>query len=357
MRNFIITEEEKSRILEMHISATRKNYINEQNEKIVTNYDRKYDYKSSDGKFFYKLKNTENWIEAKGTGLESIKLDVFKVKGDTIPKEKTNTKEIPKQTPNNVLVSDSLIDRHINFDPTKETTPFKCSEDGCAQWVSNQLDDLGIPRQGHAWHSHNKNQKNLTFTPFMKLNPNIQDNMAKLFTKINSNPIEKSQEGDVKSLISQLTPDQTSLKNMLSVNDIVGLYWDGSNNFTKAFFEGATGISDMGKGSKETDGPYFIKKDGTPWNPTDLGKNIQFMPGKSLKNGSGFGMNTHLGYVGAIVNGEPIIFHNVHQTVHATPLSKMGKTKIFWVAKTGTGKAVSPQKTNPSWWETFKSFI
>ena len=258
----------------------------------------------------------------------------------------------------NVLVSDTLVNKHIVFDPKRETKPFKCSEEGCAEWVSNQLDDLGVQRQGNAWHSHNIGQKNLTFTPFMKLNPSVQNQMANLFTKINANPVEKSQESAVKTLVSGLIPDQSSLKDILKVNDIVGLFYNDSSNFTKAFFEGATGMGDMGEGSKITDGPYFIKKDGTPWTSNDLGKNLQFYPGKSLKSGSGFGMNTHLGYVGAKVNGEPIIFHNVHSSgtsggqIYATPLSKMGKTKIFWVKK-GPGEVIVPKEENKSWYDSF----
>ena len=198
----------------------------------------------------------------------------------------------------------------------------------------------------------------MTYTPFTNLSPDVQMSMAKLFSKINSNPKEKSFESDAKSLLQKLIPNQSSFKNILNINDVVGLYWDKSDNFTKAFFEGATGYDNMGTGPRETDGPYFMKKDGTPWNQKDLGKNIEFMPGKSLRNGSGFGMNTHLGYVGAIVNKEPIIFHNVHQTVHATPLSKMGSSKILWAAKTGGGMgAVSPKETSPSWWESFKSLF
>ena len=103
-----------------------------------------------------------------------------------------------QQTPN-VLVSDSLVNKHIIFDPNTETKPFKCDEKGCAQWVSNQLDDLGVQRQGNAWHAHNIGQKNRKFTPFTNLSPTIQNEMAKLFSTINANPVEKSLENNVKS--------------------------------------------------------------------------------------------------------------------------------------------------------------
>ena len=257
----------------------------------------------------------------------------------------------------NVLVSDTLVNKKIVFDPKRETKPFKCTENGCAEWVSNQLDDLGLQRQGNAWHSHNIGQKNMEFTPFKNLSLNTQKQMAILFSKINTKPDEKSQENYAKNLVMSLIPNQQSLKKTLNVNDVVGLFWNDSTNFTKAFFEGATGYSDMGYGNKETDGPYFMTKNGQPWNPSDLKQKIEFIPGNSLKNGSGFGINTHLGYVGAIVNGEPIIFHNVHGDVHATPLSKMGDTKVIWVKTGPTGGVVNPKETSPSWWESFLNFF
>lgn len=309
-----------------------------------------YEYKKSGSNYYARKKGSKQWIKTSGKVSDAISSKVFNVKSKTDKIKKPIVKR-----DGDVLVSDTLVNKKILFDPKRETTPFSCSEEGCAEWVSNQLDDLGVPRQGNAWHSHNFGQSNLEYSPFMKMSPSTQATAAKLFSKINANPKEKSAEGEVKSFVSGLIPNQQSLKKVLNVNDIVGLYFGDSSNFTKAFFEGATGTQDMGSGSKATDGPYFIKKDGKPWTSQDLGKPIEFKPGKSLQNGSGFGMNTHLGYVGAIVNGEPIIFHNVHGQVYATPLSKMGTTKIFWV-KTGpggSGKVVNPKVESPSWWDSF----
>ena len=42
-------------------------------DKINTTNDRTYDYKLSGGKYYYSKKNENNWIEAKGKGLEAIK--------------------------------------------------------------------------------------------------------------------------------------------------------------------------------------------------------------------------------------------------------------------------------------------
>ena len=320
-----------------------------------------YDYKKENGVYYAKKKGSQSWIKATGKAEKAIASKIFKdsVKRPTTQTATDSTKKnvVPKKGPTNVLVSDTLVNKKIVFDPSNETTPFKCSEEGCAEWVSNQLSNLGVQRQGNAWHSHNINQKSLEKSPFLKLSPNIQNQMAVLFSTINANPKEKSQESNAKRLVNTLIPQQQSFKNLLSVNDIVGLYYDDSTNFTKAFFEGATGMSDMGNGSKITDGPYFRRADnGKPWSSKDLGQKIKFVPGNSLKNGSGFGLNTHLGYVGAKVDGEPIIFHNVHGQVYATPLSKMGDTKVLWV-KSGPGEVIKPKETAPSYWESFTSLF
>ena len=47
-----------------------------QGEKINTTHDDSYDYKLSGGKYYYSKKNENNWIEAKGKGLEAIKTKI-----------------------------------------------------------------------------------------------------------------------------------------------------------------------------------------------------------------------------------------------------------------------------------------
>jgi hypothetical protein len=46
---------------------------NTSKEKINTTNDRSYDYKLSGGKYYYSTKGQNNWVEAKGKGLQSIK--------------------------------------------------------------------------------------------------------------------------------------------------------------------------------------------------------------------------------------------------------------------------------------------
>jgi len=47
-----------------------------QGEKVNTTNDRTYDYKFSNGKYYYSMKGQNKWIEAKGKGIESIKTKV-----------------------------------------------------------------------------------------------------------------------------------------------------------------------------------------------------------------------------------------------------------------------------------------
>ena len=48
----------------------------QQGEKINTTNDKSYDYKLSNGKYYYSTKGQNKWIEAKGKGLDSIKSKV-----------------------------------------------------------------------------------------------------------------------------------------------------------------------------------------------------------------------------------------------------------------------------------------
>jgi hypothetical protein len=103
---FLITEEEKNRILSMHVKATSSQYLSEQEvpatpapasnteqAKILTFNDRDYAYKKEGEKYFFKLQSNPaspsaqnykkqgkflNWTEAKGKGLDSIKKLDFK---------------------------------------------------------------------------------------------------------------------------------------------------------------------------------------------------------------------------------------------------------------------------------------
>lgn len=88
----------------------------------------------------------------------------------------------------------------------------------------------------------------------------------------------------------------------LKLGDIVGVFWAPSTNKGKAFCESA---------KLDKDGNIIDKK-------TTI--------------------NTHMGFVGAIKDGTPVIFHNVHGNFYATPINQlMSKTTyggmIVWVTR------------------------
>jgi len=83
MNRFILSEDEKERILNLHESATKRHYLSEQ---IVTNYDKTYDYKKEGEEYFYKLKNANDWTKASGKGLDAIKTQIYNKPSVSSPK-------------------------------------------------------------------------------------------------------------------------------------------------------------------------------------------------------------------------------------------------------------------------------
>ena len=82
------------RITENDITRLVKRVLSEQEEQVVTNYDRTYDYKRVGDEYFFKRKGSDSWNKASGKGLESISSKVFKGK----EKQSTNVVDNkPKQ--------------------------------------------------------------------------------------------------------------------------------------------------------------------------------------------------------------------------------------------------------------------
>lgn len=221
----------------------------------------------------------------------------------------------------------------VTIEPKKEANMVvgACKASGCAQFVRETLGPHVGNYVGNAWHAHGRFAQESAFN---SLTPEQTAEAAKLFSLINAKPQEKAFEAQVKSFVKKLIPDQSQFSD-LALGDVVGLYYNTSDNFTKAFFEGATGYQSMGNERKVSNGPYFLTDAGEPWKPESLEKNINFKPGRTLQGGDGFGMNTHIGFVGAMVDGVPIIYHNVHQAVFATGLQAMNKNglAIVWAGR------------------------
>ena len=69
--------------------------------------------------------------------------------------------------------------------------------------------------------------------------------------------------------------------------------------------------------------PYFTKN-----------SKGEMVAGKTIQGGKGWGMNTHVGIVGAIKDGVPIVFHNIGGQVYADPYTNIkGDSKIAWVKR------------------------
>ena len=121
-------------------------------------------------------------------------------------------------------------------------------------------------------------------------------------TPTEGNDVDKKCDGGkLGSAISMSYPNTSGVNvGDLKLGDIVGMYWRGSSNKGKAFCQKAK-----------------VDASGKITNPKTV-------------------ISTHLGFVGAIKNGEPIIFHNVHGTYYATPaknyLNKSADAMITWVA-------------------------
>jgi len=171
-------------------------------------------------------------------------------------------------------------------------------KDDCAQFVNDFTKTRKVI--GDAWLSHDID--------------GAGDRVHSIYTSIDNNDIQKYIElyekvvngenvvSDIKSFNEELIskgPKPSGLK----VDDVVGIYYPPSTNHEKAF-------KNAGKN-------YFVNGDPK-------------QPGKTLKGGRGFSFNTHVGIVGAIKNGTPIVFHNVHGTVYSEPASNL---QITWVKR------------------------
>ena len=230
----------------------------------------------------------------------------------------------------------------------------RCSKSGCAAYVSERV-GWG---QGNAWHAHTISNPTLR-SVFNGEHPRVHQALADMFADMNTKAktgTPKDKNTQLKSFLQVLA--QNKKRSMPKLGDVVGLLYAPSSWFTRAFFEGATGYSKMGHGVDQSgaDGPFFRTKDGyKAWTPDMLGKDIEFVPGNTLKRGKGFGMNTHLGIVGALTpDGVPIVFHNIGGAsasgggqVFALPINKMSSDTIdiLW-SKTPTKRVTESKKKN-----------
>ena len=182
---------------------------------------------------------------------------------------------------------------------------------------------------GNAWFTHDLDSAGKRkFSVYTKVPDSAKETARKIFNAIwKKGGWEKASDysQNVKNLQSTLVPNQSSLKGSLAKGDIVGIYYPKSSHHVEAFYQAVTGKD--GKGNSIT--PSYVK---TAGNSMVKGSNGYPQLGKTWAGGRLWSMNTHLGIVGDIKNGVPIIFHNIGGTVWADPLGKLqGDGKIMWI--------------------------
>ena len=97
MKRLIISESEKNSILMNHIHHGYNTILEQEEEIIVTDHDKNWDYKKVGDEYFTKRKSSDKWIKPTGSALEAIKSKVkFPDKPTEQPKQETNPEQ-PKQ--------------------------------------------------------------------------------------------------------------------------------------------------------------------------------------------------------------------------------------------------------------------
>lgn len=197
-----------------------------------------------------------------------------------------------------MVASDTLKVNSISQSKKVENI-MQYDKDDCAQFVNDFTKTRKVI--GDAWLSHDIDAAG--------------SRIHSIYTKIDSNDIKKYIElyekvvngenivPDIKSFNEELL-SKGPKPSGLNIDDVVGIYYPSSTNHEKAF-------KNAGKN-------YFVNGDPK-------------QPGKTLKGGRGFSFNTHVGIVGAVKNGTPIVFHNVHGTVYSEPANMLS---ITWVKRT-----------------------
>jgi hypothetical protein len=398
MKNlFIINEEEKNRILNLHETATKRQYLSEQPTLDLGQPSQPevgpqtlmdagaivkqglppdpYTYaKLGNNYYFTKDTNTDNpdWVLAtRERAINSIKSKIFDeklppvttvkppVKGKTKvqPIKKTDSKKTKitnktKVEPEKTKVKPKTQTRAeinpelkklgftIDYNDFNKNVGYfvtKCKQKQCSEFTGDMLNKTF----GDAWHA----KENLDVK--VNVDTNTVKKMETLFNKMNNSGIIPSLEqktpfdNEAKEIVKKLIPDQSKFQN-LPLGTVVGLYYPPSSNYDLAFFQGAIGKTRTSKGELKPiiSHPYFCKnindcKD-TVWSEKDLGKKNKFVAGNTLKSGESFAPVTHLGFIGyKDKNGVPYIVHNIKNDVYAFPTNKLNPDglQIIWAAK------------------------
>lgn len=188
----------------------------------------------------------------------------------------------------------------LSTNDTTEVCDISNETTQCAQFVNNFSDQIGA--LGNAWEAYENGGvgKNI-FSVFRKLTYPQMMQYQKIYDDIKAggNPSDEIKHLEEELIAQNGQPDPSSLK----MGDVVGLYYEPSSHHAEAFI-----------GSAE----YRL------WYPEGkIGKTI-------VRKRIGHTFNTHVGVVGAIKDGVPLIFHNIHGKLISDPPQNL---QITWVKR------------------------
>jgi hypothetical protein len=342
-KKLLISEEEKERILNLHKNAIVENLIKQNLEEsyssvllkaqsILKNKYKKFlgsSGKNKDGVDGLYGPNTKKALESfqedmdiPVTGILDDKTKAaLGIQGES---QKTEQPKKEESSQNCTAIEQSICTK---ISSTSEKGIGSGSGEGCSEYVRKMTGH----RLGNAWQAFvsAKSKGSVIYNMFTDGsinwksvfgNPNFANSsICGCFVEEGEGKDSSCKDGkNLSSKISSLYPSNSSINiSSLKVGDIVGMYYRDSGNKGKAFCERAVQNRGLDKNGKFSDMSPFT-------------------------------FNTHVGYVGAIKNGVPIVFHSVHGTRLATPatklLSKNGEAMITWAVGMGLKTQETPKK-------------
>ena len=268
-----------------------------------------------------------------------IPLDPDSVGVVTSPKKAASPvkpkKKIQISDKTNSIYIDRIKSVENAIDSTKSSVLFGIKKDlGCATFVNDFTEALNVV--GDAWLARDIINGTLIYDVFSNLTQDQIKSCINLWNSIYSRKERtiKNKKGvtkkvkwiegqtemanKIRNLIQSISAGKKLDPKKLKVGDICGIYYPPSGHQEEAFFEG-------GKN-------YFTDEKGK--------KGIGNVPGKTITGGQSWCMNTHLGIVGAIENGNPVVFHAIPKrnnsgvNIWADGINKIhGGGKIVWVER------------------------
>lgn len=349
---FEISQEEKNRILNLHEGHTKNYYLdliteeaiyNPKTEsiqkklielgygKLIGSADGKYGKKTACAVAKFQEDSKSLTVDGKVGKSTATKLGVeaYYPKGVNISAcgtTKVGNKQQQQSTDESKQNCESILPETCSkISTNKETTIGNGGSEGCSEYVRKSIGET----LGDAWRAFNVAKKyGVKYNMFtdgsinwgnirnqMKSN-GINSSTCGCFTSEGESKDKSCNSGSqIAKTISSFYPSSSNVNiSSLKVGDIVGMYYRDSGNKGKAFCERSVqrGLDNNG----------------------------------NVKDTDPFTFNTHVGYVGAIKNGVPMIYHSVHGTRLSTPAnqlkSKNGSAMITWV----TGGPKSAEKSS-----------